>query len=276
MFGRTALFPLNFGGLLLGVSSTALIAMSGAYTHAVWPLRGICLTTVRTVGWALAVFLFLALLNRVRSGASVSLRAVVLSSVLLCAPFFLTQPIFAGDLYAYVAGAKVSAIGNPYVLTPSVLGTDVILNGVAPVWQTQPSAYGPLWNIISSGFGHLTANSLMLFMNYRVLALAGVLVCAWFIAKATSPMHAALISLNPIVLVDAVADGHHDILVGLAVLAAVTWLRRPVRSSFALAAATALKFVPLIVAPVFIASDEPGRRRVAAIWIAMADRKSVV
>ena len=83
-------------------------------------------------------------------------------------------------------------------------------------------------------------------------------------------MHAALIALNPIVLVDAVADGHHDILVGLGVLTAVAWLRWPVRSAFALAGATTLKFVPLIVAPVLIASDAPGKRRRLGVWLALA------
>jgi hypothetical protein len=83
-------------------------------------------------------------------------------------------------------------------------------------------------------------------------------------------MRAALIALNPIVLVDAVADGHHDILIGLAVLAAVVWLRRPVRSALALAGATALKFVPLVIAPILIASAAPGKRRSTTVWIFLA------
>lgn len=270
MVHRATLFPLNLTGLLLGIFATATIAVSGAYTYTQWPLDSNFTLTLRIVGWALAAYFFFLLLHRVRTGAVVHLRVVLLASALLSVPFLLSQPVFAGDLYAYVAGAKVAAIGNPYVLTPSVLGTDVILNGVAPVWRGQPSAYGPLWNLITSGFGHLTTNAFALLTSFRLLALAGVLACAWLIAKATSPMHAALIALNPIVLVDAVADGHHDILVGLAVLAAVAWLRRPVRSAFALAGATALKFVPFIVAPMLIASDSPGKRRVLSAWFAVA------
>ncbi|MDP2789745.1 MAG: hypothetical protein Q8O51_01320 [bacterium] len=270
MVHRVTLFPLNVTGLLLGIVATATIAVSGAYSHTLWPLGADATLALRASGWALAAFLFFFLLYRARAGVVISLRAVLLSSVLLCVPLMLTQPAFAGDLYAYVAGAKVAAIGNPYVLTPSVLGTDVILNGVAPVWRGQPSAYGPLWNLMASGLGHLTTNAFALLTSFRLLALAGVLTCAWLIAKATSPMHAALIALNPIVLVDAVADGHHDILVGLGVLAAVAWFRRPARSALALAGATAFKFVPLIVAPVLIASGAPGKRRVLGAWFALA------
>jgi len=270
MVRPVSLFPLNATGLVLGIFSTAAIAVSGAYTRGQWPLDINMVVVLRIVGWSFAAFLFFFLLYRVREGAVISLRKVLLSSALLCVPFILAQPIFAGDLYAYVAGAKVAAIGNPYVLTPSTLGTDIILNGVAPVWRDQPSAYGPLWNLISSGLGHLTSNTLVLFTSFRILALAGVLACAWLIAKSTSPMRAALIALNPIVLVDAVADGHHDILIGLAVLAAVVWLRRPVRSALALAGATALKFVPLVIAPILIASAAPGKRRSTTVWIFLA------
>lgn len=270
MVHRVTPFPVNAAGLLLGIFAAALIAISGAYTRMQWPLSASTTLALQIVGWSLAGFLFFFFLYRVRAGVSISLRAVILSSVLLSLPFFLTQPVFAGDLYAYVAGAKVSVLGNPYVLTPSVLGTDVILNGVAPVWRDQPSAYGPLWNLITSGFGHLTTNAFALLTSFRLLALAGVLACAWLIAKATSPMHAALIALNPIVLVDAVADGHHDILVGLGVLAAVACLRRPARSAFALAAAIALKFVPIVLAPVLVAGDEPRKRRALSVWIFIA------
>ncbi|MEK7639578.1 MAG: hypothetical protein AAB424_00290 [Patescibacteria group bacterium] len=270
MVHRATSFPLNVSGLLLGIFAMATIAVSGAYTYTQWPLDIHAASTLRIVGWTLAASLFFLLLFRVRTGTVVHLRTVLLASAMLSVPLLLTQPVFAGDLYAYVAGAKVAAIGNPYVLTPSVLGTDVILNGVAPVWRGQPSAYGPLWNLITSGLGHLTTNAFALLTSFRLLVLAGVLACAWLIAKATSPMHAALIALNPIVLVDAVADGHHDILVGLGVLTAVAWLRWPVRSAFALAGATTLKFVPLIVAPVLIASDAPGKRRRLGVWLALA------
>ena len=270
MVHRVTLFPINAVGLVLGIFAAAVIAVSGAYTHEQWSFTVNTAHSMQIVGWTLAAILFFFLLYRVREGAVVSLHTVLVTSVLLCVPFFLAQPIFAGDLYAYVAGAKVSAIGNPYVLTPSVLGTDVILNGVAPVWRDQTSAYGPLWNFVSAGFGKFISSSFALFTSFRLLALAAVLTCAWLIAKATSPIHAALIALNPIVLVDAVADGHHDILVGLAMLAAVAWLRRPVHSAFALAGATALKFVPIIVAPVLLASDAPGKRRNLSVWFIVA------
>ena len=143
MVHRATSFPLNVSGLLLGIFAMATIAVSGAYTYTQWPLDIHAASTLRIVGWTLAASLFFLLLFRVRTGTVVHLRTVLLASAMLSVPLLLTQPVFAGDLYAYVAGAKVAAIGNPYVLTPSVLGTDVILNGVAPVWRGQPSAYGP-------------------------------------------------------------------------------------------------------------------------------------
>ncbi len=254
----------------LGIFAMACIAVSGAYTHAAWPMSNTTTLALRGIGWSLAALLFLWLLYSVRSGLVVTTRQVLLSSILLASPLLLAQPIFAGDVYAYVAGARVSAIGNPYVLTPSTLGSDAILSGVAPAWRGQPSAYGPLWNVVSAGLGKLTASDVALFTTFRLLALAGVLACTWLLSRHASPALAGLVAFNPIVLVDAVADGHHDILVGLALLAAVLWLRRPARSAFALAVATALKFVPVIVAPVLVLSAPPGKRNATALWVSLA------
>ena len=260
-------FPANLTGLILGTLAMASIALSGMYTHLYWSLSDILTLTFRIIGWSLAGVLFLLLLWRIRKGANMQLRHILLGCALLAIPFFLTQPIFAGDLYAYVAEVKITAIGNPYVLPPAALGNNQILNGVAPVWQNQPSAYGPLWNIFNHGLAAVTTDAVALVFIFRIINLIGILLSVLIIARYSVPKHAALIAFNPIILVESVADGHHDILIGLAILAAVLWLQRPIRSAFALAVGAALKFIPLIALPALIASAPPKRRWQSAFWI---------
>jgi hypothetical protein len=260
-------FPANITGLVLGIFAMASIALSGLYTQQYWPLSERLTQTFRIIGWVLAGVLFLLLLWRIRKGINLQLKQVLLGGALLAVPFFLTQPILAGDLYAYVAEVKITAIGNPYVLPPAALGNNQILSGVAPVWQNQPSAYGPLWNIIDRGLAAVTTDAVALIYIFRLLNLAGILLCTWIITRYTSSKHAALIAFNPIVLVEVIGDGHHDLLIGLAILAAVAWLQRPIRSALALAAGAAIKFIPLITLPALIASLPSKRRWQSMFWI---------
>lgn len=253
-------FPVNQLGLVYGILTATLIALSGQFTQRYWPLPLNLVMSIRVVGWTCAVLGFFALLNQVRAGFTLSLQRVLLVSALLATPFFLTHPILAGDLYAYIASVKVGALGNPYVLTPAALGSDPIRAGIFELWQHWPMTYGPLWGLLVKGLSIVTTNTLVLLMVFRLIGLLAVLWTSWMVGRATSAGRAALFAWSPLVLVEVVGDGHNDILVGLSLLLAVIFAQRPVRSALSFAVSVALKYVPIITLLAFIAAVPSGRR----------------
>jgi len=240
--------------------TTTLIALSSQFTQRYWPLAMSLALCLRVAGWTMAALGFFALLRQVQKGFSLPLRTVLFVCALLATPFFLTQPVLAGDMYAYIASVKVSALGNPYVLTPAALGADPIRAGIFELWQGWPMTYGPLWGLLVKGLSMITTNAVVLLFAFRLLGLAAMLWASWLIGRATTPDRATLLAWSPIVLVEVIGDGHNDLLVGLALLLAVVLAQRPVRSVLGFAASVALKYVPIITLPAFIAAAPSGGR----------------
>lgn len=252
--------PVNRVGLAVGVLTTSTIALSGQFTQRYWPLASSLTLGLRISGWLLASILFLLLLRRAQEGFTIPMRKVMLVSVVLAAPFFLTQPVLAGDLYAYIASVKIGALGNPYVLTPASLGDDPIRAGIFDLWQNWPMTYGPLWGLLVKGLSFLTTDALVLLFTFRLIGLGAIIGSTWLISRATSASRAALLAWSPIVLVEVVGDGHNDLLVGLALLIAMVFSQRPVRSALGAAVSIAIKYVPLITLPIFVTAAPPGSR----------------
>ncbi len=255
-------FPLTPVGLLLALLAACALAIGSSFSPAYFRIPDAWVFVLRIVGWSLTALLYFLLLRRVRAGAVLQTRTVLGVAAVLAAPFLLAFPVFAGDIFAYVATAKVAILGNPYVLTPSVLGDDAILHGVFGMWQGWPLTYGPLWAGFVKVLSWMTHDNAALFMLFRMTSLAAVLGMGAVLCRVASPARAALLLWSPIVLVDAVADAHNDIFVGLAILGAVLLIHRPWRSGFALAISVALKYTTLPLLPLFVAA-QPGRR----VWL---------
>ncbi|RJO59506.1 hypothetical protein C4546_01815 [Candidatus Parcubacteria bacterium] len=249
MNGKANSFPLNFWGLGLGLTAASAIALSGKFTSLLWGLPENLALVLKITGWALAALLYIWLFLKVKAGFEISFKRVLLVSGILAAPFLLTLSVFAGDIFAYVANVKVAALGNPYVLTPNTLGNDTILQLVDPAWQAWPSAYGPLWQLLAKGIGFLTLKADLIIFIYKIFGLLAVLLTAAVIAKKSGPSLAALFAWSPIVLVEAVADAHNDVFIGLALVLAIYWLAKPIKSAVAVALGIILKYIPILVLP---------------------------
>jgi alpha-1,6-mannosyltransferase len=98
------------------------------------------LMLLMAVGYAALVWAN-GLSRRVVVGAVVGLHVIVL----------LAPPILSADVFSYLAYARLGAVHgiNPYVNGPAAFPSDPIYANVAPVWRHMPSAYGPLYTLIS-------------------------------------------------------------------------------------------------------------------------------
>lgn len=260
-------FPLTRTGLGLAFLAACALALGSSFSPAVFRIPDPLVFGLRLTGWSLTAVLYYALLQQVRRGATIQRRTLFLVFLVLAAPFLLAFPVFAGDVFAYIATAKVTVLGNPYLITPSALGADPILHGVFGMWQGWPLTYGPLWAGLLKVVSWATHDNLAIFMILRALTLACVLSIGAALARISSPTRAALFLWSPIVLVDAVADAHNDILVGAAVFFAVLAFNHRVRSSLALAMSVALKYITLPLLPLFVAAAPKGDRLRRAVTV---------
>ena len=249
------------GIAILGMLAMGGIAFSGQFSTEAWLTPVMTASIMGAFGYALAGFLVWYVLRRYRSGAELPLRHLILGSVLFSAPFFLALPVFAGDVFAYIASVKVAALGNPYAHTLATLGNDPILQQVYPGWHTLPLTYGPLWAVLLKVLSSITRDTVLLLTSFRLLGLASIIGCGFVLQRVVGTGRAALIAWNPVVLIEVVGDAHHDLLIGLAILVAIVLAARPLRSAWALAAGVALKYVPIILIPLFALAHPRAQRR---------------
>jgi alpha-1,6-mannosyltransferase len=138
--------------------------------------------------------------------------------------------LFSRDVYSYAFYGRIAGVygGNPYVQTPLDHVGDGLWNFVGPIWVDTPAVYGPVWSALSGRlstvFQTRPAGQVEV---YRILALAASLatcaVIAWTVRRLWPERTAfALVAFgaNPVVIFHAVASGHNDLLVALAIAGA--------------------------------------------------------
>jgi hypothetical protein len=187
------------------------------------------------------------------------------------------------DLYASLFYGKMWAVhdANPYVDLPIRFASDPWFPWVR--WPDQPSVYGPVWTIVSSGPAWISGGSLSM-----AFALAKVAVAAMGAATVAGLIRAArhrgispglvvlLVAWNPLVIVSLPLAGHADV----AVTAALPWALvadrrgRPALAALLLTGATLVKAyigVVLVVYLLALARRSVGdAARALAISVAVA------
>ncbi len=206
----------------------------------------------------------------------ISFRYILISTLLLgmmCLPF---PAATSGDVFAYIAYARIGVIHhlNPLTTLPTSIQTDPVYPFL--YWRLQPSAYGPTWIIITSllqhlllAQGHRDIPSMVLAL--RVFGLTMHLASTWLIYSISgrlqhldgvfSPekrLRAVLaFAWNPLLLLEACVNAHNDIVLLCLVLLAIWFLVRRERASLStylvvtaiLAAATCLKANVAVLVP---------------------------
>jgi hypothetical protein len=161
---------------------------------------------------------------------------------LICSLFpVVTSP----DIFSYISYARMGILYhlNPLVSVPRAISHDPVYQYL--YWTDQPSAYGPVWAIISGALQWITgiAGTASLAPMVLALRLLGLLAHLWssllvwsiagYLLRArgqpTSPlrMQATLaFAWNPLLLFEACVNAHNDTVVFLFVLLAIWLLAR--------------------------------------------------
>ncbi|MFI5047222.1 MAG: glycosyltransferase 87 family protein [Acidimicrobiia bacterium] len=159
-----------------------------------------------------------------------SIRMVVGVGAVTMAVAVVVVPRFTTDLWSYTAYGRALGVHgvSPWTSAPDAFPHDPLLHMVGRTWRDTPSVYGPVFTLLSamwasiSGAGELSAR-----LFYQGLAAVAVGGGAWLVWRRTQSAAAvAFLIVHPLVAMYLVNGGRNDILVGVAMLAAVVLAAR--------------------------------------------------
>jgi hypothetical protein len=222
------------------VAGGALIAVAAAHTESLLPesirpvpasLAGVfgSLFLNLHVGGAIAapMLLFVAYAAVVALSGQLSARVVVLAIVAVHAVVLLAPPLASTDIFSYQAYARMGAVYgiNPYTHGPYANNPDPVFQYVGAKWSTIPSVYGPVFTVFSYLLAPLTiAGSVYAYKSIAAVASLALVAVVWRCAKlrgADPVKAAALVGLNPLLVIYGVGGGHNDLLMLLAMVGGV-------------------------------------------------------
>ncbi|MGA9161307.1 MAG: glycosyltransferase 87 family protein, partial [Actinomycetota bacterium] len=223
-------------------------------------LHGSALAAAGVVAVSLAAVAFVLVVRECRR-RTISARTVIWLAVGYHVALLFLPLLFSRDVYSYAYYGRIASTyhANPYVATPADYPSDVLATFVGPKWVDTPAVYGALWTQLSALVTRVAEDVNAIVATFRVIAigasLATVFVVGGLVRRVRPEREAfavALVGLNPVVLFQSVASGHNDLLVALAVAAALALVfsGRELWATAALALGTIVKVtaaVPLLL-----------------------------
>ena len=192
-------------------------------------LHGSAIAAVGVVAVALAAAAFVFVLFECWRG-SIAVRTVIGLAIAYHLVLLFLPLLFSRDVYSYAYYGKIAATyhANPYVATPIEFPSDPLAAFVGPKWVDTPAVYGPLWTQASGLVVRIVDSVAAQVAVFRVVAISTSLATLFVVARTVRGVRpereafaAALVGLNPVVLFQSAASGHNDLLVALAVAAAL-------------------------------------------------------
>jgi alpha-1,6-mannosyltransferase len=268
--GRTGLIAL--GGLL---GTAALVTIAAANTDSFLPESvrpmpgwlagpfantGIDLHVVGAVAVLALMFGFYAL--AVRSAAELTARSVLMCIAGVHALVLLAPALLSTDVFSYQAYARIGDIygANPYLNGPHTIALDPVYPFIGAKWVTIPSAYGPVFTVLSYVLAPMSIVASA--FAYKAIAAVSSLVMVglvWNIARmrGVDPVKAAaVVGLNPLLVVYGVGGGHNDILMLTVMLAGIALIlqQRDRPGAGSLVLATGIKLTAGLLVPFAVAA----------------------
>jgi alpha-1,6-mannosyltransferase len=183
-------------------------------------------------GYLVALWVaFVAYLGVVALASALGPRVIAVAIALALAAFALAPPLLSLDVFSYISYARLGAVHglNPYDFSPATIPHDLAASRVED-YRDATSVYGPLFTLATYPLGLVgVPGALWGLKALAALSVAGVaaLVARLAALRGTSPSRAAaLVALNPLVLVQVVGGAHNDGLMMLAMvggIAMVLW-----------------------------------------------------
>ncbi len=187
-------------------------------------------------------------------GALLRQRLVLFMPLAFAAVLIWMQPVTTTDLYGYVARGYLFAQLHVNPMTHLATALPGNLSVDRP-----PSPYGPAWLLVTGLFSLVSGENLL--VNMLLFKLVGFLSVAgaiWLVDSLARELYPArrlrilvLFGWSPLLLFEAVGNGHNDIVMMVCVLAAFALMQRGhSRSAFALILVGALvKYVSAVFLP---------------------------
>jgi alpha-1,6-mannosyltransferase len=230
------------------------------------PLAGLAPAPGEGTFTVLVLVMFASYLVVVTLAEFVGARWGIAAILVLHAGLLLAPPILSGDVFAYLAYARLDLLQglDPYREAADATPHDPLFPFVGMKHIVSP--YGPLFTLLTWGLVPLgVVGGVWALKASAVLASLAGAGLVWSCARALGrdPLAPTLfVALNPIQLVYGVGGAHNDLLMAVLVLAGVrlALANRDSPAGAVLAAATAVKATAGLVLPFLVlGSRRPGR-----------------
>ena len=201
----------------------------------------------------------LVLVARGRATSGRELAACLVLGVVWRVALIGGAPLASDDVYRYVWDGRVQQYGhNPYVSTPNdpalaTLHTDVTRR-IDPTSAELPTIYPPaaqlFFRAVTTVHESVTAIAVAVVLCDLLTALV---LWRWLVSMGKDPWWVLIYAWHPLVAVEGAGAGHVDLVGTLLVVSAAYALhaRRGLIASVALGVAFSVKFLPLVLVPLF-------------------------
>jgi alpha-1,6-mannosyltransferase len=223
------------------------------------------------VGGAIAALtvMFVSYAVVVAASTRLSARAVLIAVAALHAVVLLGPPLVSTDVFSYQAYARLGSVYayNPYLNGPHAIALDHLYPYIGAKWSYTPSVYGPVFTAFSYLLASLTiATSVFAYKSIAAVASLALVAVVWRCAKLRdiNPVRAAaLVGLNPLLVLYGVGGGHNDLLMLLAVVSSIWALlaSRERAGGALMMVAIGVKLTAGLLLPFVFAAGGPGRGR---------------
>src|SRR3990167_10397767 len=182
-------------------------------------------------------------------------KSVILTTLILVFAY----PFLSSDLFNYLFDAKIILVYHvsPYTHKPLDFPTDEWLRFMR--WTHRYSPYGPLWLIASLipavlGFGKFILN----FFAFKIFIALFHLINSFLIFKILTKLNSkfstfgtAFYALNPLFLIEGVANAHNDVVLATFIILPLYFLvnKKFALSYVSLIAGVAVKYIPILNLP---------------------------
>ena len=232
------------------------------------------------VSWLLVVVVLVAFaLLLWEAWSRVGIAAVLIGSGVSLTISVAAPVLLSHDVLTYAAYGRIDAVyhHNPYVTKLSAFPHDPFVAVTPGQWLHTHSVYGPVFTLASTGIARMFAGSptatIFAFKLLAGLAIAAATGLVALTATRTrpdrAPLAAAIVGLNPVLVVHTVGGGHVDALIAapLAAATAIAVTRPQVASARSFAITVLLTLAWLIKAVIVPALA------LWLLWIVRRERK---
>jgi alpha-1,6-mannosyltransferase len=209
------------------------------------------------------------------AGNRVPVRAVIVAILGTHLLLLLGPPLLSQDVFGYLSFARLGALHglDPYNHASAAVPLDPVYRYLG--WRTLDSPYGPLYTLVSYASAPLgAAGGLWAFKAVGVtasLATAAIVARTAQLLGRSAAAAAALVALNPVLLVDAVGGFHNDTLIAalLATALLCAALVHYGRAIAAIVAAIGIKLSAGLVLPFLVLAPQDRRERYRLVAVAL-------